>query len=419
MPRFRPSPLVVHSGSSATPLERLPRAHAEFDEEFLQELLVEHPDLLPIRSLREDAGELVCIGREVGAGESGSIDNLYLSTGGYPVVVETKLWRNPQARREVLSQVLDYVKEIVARDFEWLEEQWREFNKQRQGIEPDLMRVLNNRSSDEIDPDVYVDRVNRALTRGDVLALIVGDGIETRLQELVDHLCRDSAHLRYSLALVELECYRMPGEGEQDLIVVPRIVGDVEPVERAYVRIEPSEGLEDLLRIESVAEVAPKAGSGKRRVNLTQDDFIAALDEAVGHDLRQTIEEFYTGLVMDLRLETDFKAAAVMLKIPDPAGEKPGASVLGIEREVRVYNSDHLPGQLMGWGIPESKVSDLTGIYWERLHTIDSRFDRKGISHVASNRFLPIKDLVDRLGDIGEAVTELVARVREAAESST
>lgn len=47
---------------------------------------------------------------------SGSIDNLYLSTGGYAVLVETKLWRNPQARREVLSQTLDYIKDLARED---------------------------------------------------------------------------------------------------------------------------------------------------------------------------------------------------------------------------------------------------------------------------------------------------------------
>ena len=43
------------------------------------------------------------------------------STGGYVVVVEAKLWRNPQARRQVLSQTLDYVKRLVQKDYEWLE----------------------------------------------------------------------------------------------------------------------------------------------------------------------------------------------------------------------------------------------------------------------------------------------------------
>ena len=118
-----PSPVVVFPGQPTRPLVRLPRVHAEFDEGFLQSLLAEHPELLPVASLRPDAGQLVCIGREVPV-PSGSIDNLFLSTGGYPVLVETKLWRNPQARREVLSQTLDYVKDLARLDFEWLTQQW-------------------------------------------------------------------------------------------------------------------------------------------------------------------------------------------------------------------------------------------------------------------------------------------------------
>ena len=52
------------------------------------------------------------------------------------------------------------------------------------------------------------------------------------------HLCRDSAHLRYSLALVEFACYEFPNQKEEGILVVPRIVQSVEPVQRAYVRVE-------------------------------------------------------------------------------------------------------------------------------------------------------------------------------------
>jgi hypothetical protein len=85
-------------------LSRLPRVHDRFDERFIQELLVTYPELLPVAQFRPDIGDLVCIGREVPTRDSGTIDNLYLSTAGYVVVVETKLWRNPQSRREVFPR---------------------------------------------------------------------------------------------------------------------------------------------------------------------------------------------------------------------------------------------------------------------------------------------------------------------------
>ncbi len=51
---------------------------------------------------------LVPIGREVPT-IAGSIDNLFISRAGYLVTVETKLWRNPEAKREVVAQLIDYV----------------------------------------------------------------------------------------------------------------------------------------------------------------------------------------------------------------------------------------------------------------------------------------------------------------------
>lgn len=215
------SPAFVIPGVSVHTLERLPRVHTAFDERFLQDLLANHPELLPVRDIRDDAGSLLCIGREV-AVSSGAIDNLYLSTEGYPVIVETKLWRNPQARREVLSQTLDYIKEVVQKDFEWFAQQWKLYSQQHENLAGDLLSRLNDFSDDEIDEQFIVDRVNRALSRGDVIAMIVGDGIETRLQELVAHLCKDSSHLRYSLALVELACYQFGNQDGDGILVVPK-----------------------------------------------------------------------------------------------------------------------------------------------------------------------------------------------------
>lgn len=75
------SPSFVIPGGPVQPLDRLPREHTKFNEQFLQALLADHPELLPIEDLRDDVGYLLCIGREVVV-LSGVIDNLYLSTTG-------------------------------------------------------------------------------------------------------------------------------------------------------------------------------------------------------------------------------------------------------------------------------------------------------------------------------------------------
>ena len=44
---------------------------------------------------------------------AGAIDNFMVTPSGLPVLVECKLWRNPEGRREVIGQILDYAKELI------------------------------------------------------------------------------------------------------------------------------------------------------------------------------------------------------------------------------------------------------------------------------------------------------------------
>jgi len=409
--------LIINPSGKVRMLDRLPRTHQEFDEKYLQELLAGYPKLLPVNQLRDDVGELLCIGREVTAGNSGSIDNLYVSSGGYPIIVETKLWRNPQARREVLSQVLDYTKELANKDFEWFEQVWKDFSKGLYGKQESLIEKLSGLVDEEIDQPIFIDRLNRALRRGDILSLIVGDGIETRLQELISHLCKDSAHLRYSLALIELACYRMNDDNPAgEMLVVPRIIQDVAPVQRAYVRVELSPEVEEKLVIKSVVSDEDNATSGYIRTILSEEEFLNELNKSIGPSMREKVEQLYSKLCADLDLEKSFKSAALIIKVPDPSGDKPGASLLSIERQGRIYNNEYLKGQLLKWGLPPDKVDSITSAFWNELNVIDGRFLKDGIRHIAQKQFLPIKELESNFADIAKAVTRTVQRIRDSSE---
>ncbi|RMF41877.1 MAG: hypothetical protein D6753_08870 [Planctomycetota bacterium] len=389
--------------------------HQSFDERFLQDLLANHPGLLPVAEIRGDVGPLMCIGREV-AVPSGVIDNLYLSTQGYPVLVETKLWRNPQARREVLSQTLDYIKDLVQKDFDWFAGQWAQYRNATGHEHEDLVVALNELSDDEIDEPFIVDRVNRALSRGDVIALIVGDGIETRLLELVMHLCKDSSHLRYSLALVEMACYKL-NEHNEEILVVPRIVQDVEPVQRAYVRVDVAESLQDRVVVTPVIEPEPEATRSTTRVSLNEEEFLQSIEASAGRMAREQIQCFYNDLIESFQLEPVFKASALMLKVPHPDDDGTGASVLGIEKHGRVYNTQHIKHQLRRWGVAPSLVDKIAAEYWAALHTVDARFREGGIVHLAAHQFIPFPEIVQKLPQIKHCVGRVVSAVREAYEN--
>lgn len=411
MSRRSVPPVVVTPGGAAQALERLAPKHGRFHERELQELLADHPELLPVGQMRNDAGALLCLGREVKV-PAGSIDLLCLSTQGYPVVVETKLWRSPQSRREVLAQALEYVKDLVVKDYGWFEAEWMRWQKARRMSAIGLVEALGALTDEELDETFIVDRLHRALARGDVLAVIVGDGITTRLQDLVEHLCRGTPHLRYSIALVELACYPLDGEPDGRMVVVPRLVDEIEPAQRAYVRIEVAEDLKHALTVTPAVEPAGKTAI-RRRPSLAEDEFYDAVEDAAGRPLRIAMELFAKDLADAFGLEEEFKAAALMLKIPHPDGESNGASVLALEKQGRIYNTWHLPKQLAGWGFTTAQAKRIATDYWSSLHAVDNRFRRDGILHLRRSQFLPFADVQAKLPAIRACVEDVVGVVRE------
>jgi hypothetical protein len=95
--------ILLIDGRNITPL-----SETEFTGEGkLQDYLEEYPTLIPLADIVEGASDLICIGREVAAGP-GSIDLLCIDKDGLLTVVETKLRRNREARREVIGQIIEY-----------------------------------------------------------------------------------------------------------------------------------------------------------------------------------------------------------------------------------------------------------------------------------------------------------------------
>lgn len=82
-------------------------------EEELQVFLREHSELIPVDDIKLGTPPLLCIGWEVGVA-SGSEDLLYIDETGLMTVVETKLRKNPESRREVVGQILEYASQLCS-----------------------------------------------------------------------------------------------------------------------------------------------------------------------------------------------------------------------------------------------------------------------------------------------------------------
>jgi hypothetical protein len=111
------SPIVFDAASKDRQFRRLTATSTRrddpnfFEEKLLQQLICETPDVLPVREFLPSTSALFHLGKEVPVdigGSEGYIDNLLVTNDGYIVIVETKLYRNPEAIRQVVAQTLQY-----------------------------------------------------------------------------------------------------------------------------------------------------------------------------------------------------------------------------------------------------------------------------------------------------------------------
>lgn len=78
------------------------------DEAHLQQLLYESPDLIPIDELGEGTVGPRLFVKEAGLPGSGNTDLIGVDEGEDITIVECKLATNPDIRRKVIGQVLEY-----------------------------------------------------------------------------------------------------------------------------------------------------------------------------------------------------------------------------------------------------------------------------------------------------------------------
>ena len=189
----------------------------------LQESLFSFPESLPVREIDPNIGPLIPVCMEIETG-SGPADVLCVTPTGQIVLIETKLWRNPEARREVVGQILDYAKQLTTWTYDVLDQKAAIATGAGSNY---LMSCLKKRYPDA-DEATFVDGVGRSLSTGDFLLLIVGDGIRYGAEALVSFLER-YGHLRFGLGLIEVAAFRLP---DGTTLLQPRVLAKTEILER-------------------------------------------------------------------------------------------------------------------------------------------------------------------------------------------
>jgi hypothetical protein len=229
-------PLFIENftaGSQATSLEsvHLSKSASEgavYDEGWLQRLIMNQTSLLPVDQIERAFVGMVPICIELPT-PSGFVDNLLVTPAGDIALIECKLWRNPQARREVVGQIIDYAKDLAAWSYEDLQAaigRTKPLDGQ-DGERPGSLYEAVSATS-EIDESSFIDAVSRNLRRGRFLLLIVGDGIREGVESMTEFL-QQYAGLHFTLAIVELPLFKVPTGG---YIAQPRVLARTTNIDR-------------------------------------------------------------------------------------------------------------------------------------------------------------------------------------------
>ena len=285
-------PYVIQDEMAGSQLNEISPTEKRFDETWLQELLRRYPNLLPTAEIETIFSPLVPIGREVGT-SVGAIDNLFISQRGYLVMVETKLWRNPEARRDVLAQAIDYGASLSKWTFEQLDQITKKYTTCYENQEMGLTAWVGSHFGPlEGGEEYFEDIVNKNLRLGRFLTLIVGDRIRQSVIDMMTHV-NNYPHLAMNVALIELACYRLQKNDNWPLVIVPNLLARTQIVERSVVQVTLTS--QEPYCVEAVQDKVVGDGGGGRREFLTEDAYWDLLRKRLpeGHESAKKLIDRY------------------------------------------------------------------------------------------------------------------------------
>ncbi len=399
------NPIIVYTDGSTNKIRRVSFTENMFQEGWLQDLVENNPEILPITEIEPAFAPMVSVGREVTT-LSGYIDNLLLSPQGNLIIVETKLWRNPEARREVVGQIIDYAKDVSHWTFEELEEKVRGYNSQHRqsslGI-LDSLRLIED--IDESEEQIIIDAITRNLQRGRFLLLVVGDGIRESVETMADFL-QQTPQLHFTLALVELQVYELGEEGEKQLLVMPQVVARTREITRAVVRVE-GQNIESV-KVEVETEITTP-GTPTTRFTLSEEDFFNTLRQHVDSEdvefAHRIIED-----VQGLGCIIEWMQASFTVKLLDPGGSGQKLSLLVVYKNGRAELRE-LNDQLRSIGLPEQIAHDYA---WESSQL----FNGCQVKHLCFwSRPVNLSELREQYTEFVSVLQTTLDRIREASKT--
>ena len=370
-----------------------------FSENRLQKLIFDCPQLLPITALEPNFTEIIPVCRELPT-PAGPLDNLFVTPQGNLILVECKLWRNPEARRKVIAQIMDYAKEIASWSYDDL---MHAINRANQTNHGNPLYELMKESPDLVQEQMLVDQVSRNLSLGRHLLLIVGDGIQEGAERLTEFL-QQNMGLHFTLGLMEMGIYNLPHQ--KGLIVIPNLIMKTTMIERGVIRFE--KGTAQILS----PQVDKKLDStGGRSENLSDIEFF---EELTRHNSAsaQWLKS-YLNKLEDLDVTWEVKQSLLPRFSPD------GDHVfsLGYYKNKGQYIVSNV-----NWGLEKLGMKDLGVEYINNIASIipDAYIkvsDKGDLKIFIGERVLNITDLMDKDEMLLSITSDFIKKISQTLES--
>jgi len=181
----------------------------------LRDLIVETPSLVPIEDIREGSAAFIVAVPEFGLPGAGYTDVVLFAPDGVVAVVECKLARNAQIKREVVGQVFEYAAFLWQMPYDDFDQ--RVASRTGKHI-VDLVRdAVSDQAWDE---HAFRDGVEAALHDGTFVLVIAVDEINPELDRTVSFL-NGCGEPKFSFAALEMR----RSQWQDTEILVPHLYG--------------------------------------------------------------------------------------------------------------------------------------------------------------------------------------------------
>ena len=220
----------------------------------LQHLLAESPSIIPIDDIREGISPLVFAVREFGLPGSGNTDVIGFTPEGDIAIIECKLSANPEVKRKVIGQILEYAAYLWEMKYDDLDRRVYDICKKP------LVSLVAEAVAGEFDEVAFRTGIETVLASGTFILIVVVDEINEELKRVIRYF-NECGKSGFSLHALEVRKYKTEGIE----FLVPHMHG---------VSIQPS-------------------GSAGRRKRWTEEAFFRVLKENNPAGVVRIVEDVY------------------------------------------------------------------------------------------------------------------------------